>query len=302
MKKVISLFFLVSATLLVSSCRHDDGVSYYGACHPSLSVHSSDGNDSQIKDVVVYIYEPGGTLIGHHSTNVATAFNVRNYIKYGSIKVVSWGNATGDDAPQILSPPTLDRPITEHTLQEMQMDSIFNGNSLTRTPADLFHGVQEISFEQTRGSINANRDSVTKVYVNRAVASFILTVKNIAQRFGRPENRYNVLIRHPYNGLDFGGNPIGDQSISLAEVSYDRLSDQLTSSINVALPTGDKGLVIEIYSDNNLIYTATADKLGNLISLYPNKLQNILIDFDEDYGVTLVPSEWDDVLIFQDFE
>lgn len=300
--KTIVLKSLLACLALLSSCRHDDGSSYYGACYPSLSVRALDGNDSQIQDIAVYIYNADGKLVGSHTTQANTSFNIKNYIQYGSIKVVSWGNVMGSNAPHVLSAPTVGSSITDLSLTQLLSGQLFDGNMLSSSPSDIFQGIHDVSFEQTRSTIEANRDAATMVYINRAVASFILTINGIGKTFGDPDNDYKVLIRHPYSGLNYAGNPIGAPSVYMTDMVYDPVTDKLTSPINMALPSAEHGIIVEIYSGGKLVHTTKADKSENIITLYSNKLQNIMIDLVEDSNTTLIVSEWDDVVIFQGFE
>lgn len=298
MKTILLPLVLSGTGLVLTSCVYDDPITAEGSCNLYyMNVRALDGNDLPIKNLAVYIYNPAGTLVGYHQPEVAAPINIESYRPLGSITVVAWGNALNNTSHALTS-TVVGSSIADNKLMVAPSGETYAGLPLTNAPLDIFQGVQEVRFESTRASISANNDTLRTVHIDRSVSSFIITVDKIGGTFGDPNNDYEIVIHHPHSGMDANGKPIGDKSIYHPSSTYDPATDRLTTPINIALPSGEGTMVIEIYSGGNLVYTATvnsADKLER------NKLSNILINLARQGDVTMVVSDWDEIVIFQGF-
>lgn len=288
---------LVSASFV--SCVYDDFEKTYSDCGRLIEVRSLGGDDSKIGELVVYIYDSGGKLIGYQTAAVATPFRIDHYQQYGDIKVVVWGNS--QSARHTLSQPTLGSSLSDHRLVLNPSTENFADYSLTMSPADIFYGATQITFNEGGVGLWAHPDRLVTANVDRVVSSYKLTVKHVGLAFANADNDYQVVVITPKSELGFDGSTIDGQSIYRPKTNYNATSDLLTTDIELSLPTSDRGIVIQIYSAGSLVYTANVDDDNKLMSLFPNKLHNILIDLMGESDVVCVASTWGDALIWQEF-
>lgn len=297
MKKIVPPLLLSLLGLLAFSCVYDDPTAYDPTCGRYVEAHTVDGNDAQVSGLWVYVYDQNGVLIGFHKTEPGAPLPVGEYRDRGKIKLVVWGNASGQEAPQNLPDPVIGSSINSHYVVQNPSGKNIVGSKLTNPPSDLFFGTLDIDFSKDKGS----GQTVTPLLLARSVSSFVVTVRGIGQAFDGADGDYFVVVRHPYGAVDFAGNPIGPGSVYLPKVAYDPLTDQLIGEVSLALPTGEAGVVVELYWGGQLVYSAAVDSGGRVLSLTQGQLSNILIDLSRVIGVELVVSRWGEVWIFEDF-
>lgn len=297
MKKIVPPLLLSLFGLFAFSCVYDDPTAYDPTCGRYVEAHAVDGNDAQVSGLWVYVYDQNGLLIGFHKTEPGVPLPVGEYRDRGKIKIVVWGNASGQGAVQNLPEPILGSSINDHRLTQNLSGGTIAGSNLNHPPSDLFFGTLDVDFSKDEGS----GQTVTPLLLARAVSSFVVTVRGIGQAFDGADGDYFVVVRHPYGAVDFGGNPIGPGTVYMPKVAYDPLTDQLIGEVSLALPTGEAGVVVELYSGGQLVYTAAVDSGGRVLSLTQGQLSNILIDLSRVISVELVVSRWGEVWIFEDF-
>lgn len=297
MKPTILPLIISALGLLSVSCVHNDP--YDKSCDLYLDVRSLDGNNAQISDVALYIYDGGGNLLGYHNPDAGVAINIGQYLPYGTIKAVAWGNALGNSALQTLSEPTVGSAFNSHNLTQNLSPTVFVNTPIINEPSDLFYGSLDISFADSKSATIENTKSVL---IDRFVSSYILTVRHLASTFNGPGGDYKVIIRHPQKGAIFDGTLTAGEVVYMPKTTYNTQADELNSTVSIALPTGSSTLIIEIYSGANLIYKANTDSNDNTILLLPNKLHHILIDFNHSGLVTLITGNWGKIIIDEEFD
>lgn len=259
----------------------------------------------KVADIGLYMFGGDHRLVGHTIGSVAAPFNLTSYNNQGPITIVAWGNS--HSALQRLVEPELGTHFADHRVELPLSGESFSGMALNEPPRDLFYGTSLASNfpnefrDDTHGN---NRYWLDPIRMNRVVSGYTIIVRHAKAAFGGHPEAFRFVVKHPYNALNYAGQPIGSQSCFTPRSSYDSLRDELTTSLTFALSTESRAITVEIYDSNESgapIYSSAGDPSAHELRLISNKMHEIIIDYIGDFTLVIDGADWDEEIVNQPF-
>lgn len=190
------------------------------------------------------------------------------------VTVIAWGGVSSESIEvSALSPANI--------ISELQI-ALKQNNGVAQVPGDLFYG-----------QVTVNR-SVTKatqqeLKLERKVSSVALITKGLVKHFGTTDGKYEYRVRTSNSAFNYKGELIGEQTEYVFPASFDK-NGKLVADTQPVLP--DSKMVIELYKDGNLLYSAEKDQNGEILAASAGKQMNYVFNYNASVSVQLVVTAW----------
>lgn len=288
---IVSLFAL--STVFMASCSADSSTDILGnnvndvptAQAPfSFKIKTIVNGQDQtvegaIENVTLFAFDQNNDFVKQISVDKASILN-RKEIKIQAensdfLTVIAWGGLSSDN--EALTAMNEARIISDLELQLKQ------NNGIASTPNDLFYGKTVIYNSSTKS--NQAQD----IEMERKVSSISLTTKGLEDYFGSKEGNYVYKIKKTKSAFDYNGELTGEDVEYVFPASFDQNGELVTKTLPV-LPSSE--IAIELYRDNELIFSAKNDKKGQKLSASQGKQMNYIFKFSGKVTTNLTVSDW----------
>ncbi|WP_106831540.1 FimB/Mfa2 family fimbrial subunit [Parabacteroides pacaensis] len=222
-------------------------------------------------DFVKQISVPKASLLNRQAIQISCAHT-------NKITVVAWGGLTSDkeDVPSLNE---------ANVISDLQIQ-LKQNNGIAQIPGDLFYGQTVISRSSTKSGAQQ------EIKLERKVSSLSLATKNLAKKFGT-DGVYQYKVRAINDGFDYQGNLIGEEVEYIFSASFDEKGN-LVADTQPVLPSSK--LVVELYKDNELIFSVSNDKKGEILSTKAGKQMNYIFNYSTKTKAELVVTPWNTVV------
>ena len=271
----------VLAAFLLSGCIQDDRGDCTRICNLIIKIVDENGNDITTTGVVnqatLYLFDSNDKFLEQIEVPASTIRSREaiklEYPEHPYLTAVVWCNI--DDPNIVVDPMNPAYSITS------DMDLYLAGSRATAMsgyPSELFHGKQVIPIPLSSGS-----SSTSEIIVSRKVSSIQVNVKGLHKSF--PTNSPNTDYRFEVSGTSdsfelIEGRLCSDagEAIYTPQITFDGTFHS-TELFNTFPTNSGEGVMIKIYRNNVLIYTATVDKDGNKFVAVEGRTLIVTIDF-----------------------
>ena len=267
-----------------------------------IKVEDINGNDiterGDVKQLILFIFDENGKMIGAIEVTgaqvagrepIKMAFDPRKHPK--SITFDVWANTS--DEVDFSAINTVQQRENLYLLLKKQTD----GSVVS--PGDIFHG-SLVGVPIETGGIEAGTSHV--VVIKRKVASVIITTTNLkpwyAAKTRATDDIYHYRVHGTSSGLDYKGILAREVAYHIPQAQFTE-NDHFVAPLFNVLPTPDgSSIKVEIYANNEWIYTAEKDRNGNPFIAIADQTLNILIELSVDINgnpkvdVRTMVTEW----------
>ncbi len=256
--------------LLLQGCvleQMDDCVQY----ELTVSAVDPQGNDviasGAISTIDIYLFDENGFV------RIIPREGSSDYLlgaeKNKAFTLVAWGNLKSDSL--ILPRLSVGTSLVDAKIELMQTA---NGYSLPIT--DLFYSRLEFNNTSTRAAQN----NTLQLVMERLVTGMSVRVSNEAEYFGSVPGKLHLVVRGTGTSLNFLGDPSSDEAGYAPVMKQVTGKDEWVTPLFRVLPTSeDQHVSIDLYRDDNLLFTITRDDDGNILRTLPGKETYITVDF-----------------------
>ena len=251
-----------------------------------IKVEDYNGNDiteqGDVKQLILFLFDENGKMIGAIEVTgaqvagrepIKMAFDPRKFPK--SVTFDVWAN-TGDEV-DFSAISTVQQRENLYLLLKKQLD----GSAIS--PSDIFHG-SLIGVPIETGGIE--KGSSHTVVIKRKTASVVITTIGLRPWHNwirtRTEDSYGYRVHGTSSGLDYQGTLNTDVAYHVPAAQFTE-NDHFIAPLFSVLPTPANGAIkVEVYGNNELLYTAETDKSGNPFVAVADQTLNILIELTID--------------------
>lgn len=297
-KKIANRFFFVCtllSTLLFAACSSDSSEeSTMGISDQELQAVAetpfsvvlkaldSEGVDvttqGEVENVALFVFNAQNDFV--KQINVGkSALLQRQSIEItcpgtDRITVIAWGGVSSESIEvSALTPANI--------ISELQV-ALKQNNGVAQIPGDLFYGQVAVNRSVTKASQQ-------ELKLERKVSSLSLITKGLVKHFGTTEGNYEYRVHSSNSAFNYKGELIGEQTEYVFPASFDK-NGKLVADTQPVLP-GSK-MVIELYKDGNLLYSAEKDQNGEILAANAGKQMNYVFNYNESVSVQLVVTAW----------
>lgn len=195
-----------------------------------------------------------------------------------AITVIAWGGvSSGSVEVSALSPANI--------ISELQV-ALKQNNGVAQAPGDLFYGQVTVNRSVTKGAQQ-------ELKLERKVSSVSLITKGLVKYFGTADGNYEYRVRSSNNAFNYKGELTGEQTEYVFPASFDK-NGKLIADTQPVLPASK--MVVELYKDGNLLYSAEKDQNGEMLAANAGKQMNYVFNYNESVSVQLVVTAWNTVV------
>lgn len=297
-KKIADRFFFVCTllcTLLFAACSSDSpeestmGISdqeLQAVAEAPFSVVlkalDSEGIDvttqGEVENVALFVFDAQNDFVKQMQVG-KSALLQRKSIEIACpgtdrITVIAWGGVSSESVEvSALSPANI--------ISELQV-ALKQNNGVAQVPGDLFYGQVTVNRSVTKASQQ-------ELKLERKVSSLALTTKGLVKYFGTTDGNYEYRVRSSKSAFNYKGELIGEQTEYVFPASFDK-NGKLIADTQPVFPSSK--MVIELYKDGNLLYSAEKDQNGEILAASAGKQMNYVFNYNESVSVQLVVTAW----------
>lgn len=190
--------------------------------------------------------------------------------KAKALTLVAWGNLKGDS----LKLPSL---VVGTSLADAQIELLQTVAGYNLPVTDLFYGRRVLTSEATTRGMQSD---TVKLIMERLSATLAIKVSHAREYFGGAEGNLHIVVRGIGTALDFLGEPSGLEAGYAPAMTATEGKDEWVVPLFRVFPTEDEHKIsIDLYRNNEKLFTITTDDEGNLLKALPGKETYISVDF-----------------------
>ncbi|WP_300700142.1 FimB/Mfa2 family fimbrial subunit [Bacteroides sp.] len=282
--------YILSALLCTSCVREDtENCVQYALNVRAVDVEGNDLTESGVlQKSDVYLFNENG-FVRMVPAGISSDF-IFGEEKNAKLTLVAWGNLKEDTL--VTTELAKGTPIEE---AKIQLRRHAEGTHIPIT--DLFYSRKELSRIQTR---SMPEESVTLV-MERMVAGVSIRTRYLAERYPYNGVPYHFIVRGTGTEMDFMGRTVGEDVGYKPASTTDNTGDVYAPPFHIFTMQEGGMIEIDIYREQERIYTITEDNNFKPLRVTVGKQTNIDIDFryaKVQTSITVVP--WGEV--WQDTE
>lgn len=290
-------FYLATVllTLLLSGCLKEDLSDCPRPFQVTVKAVCADGNDitesGDVGQVILFVFDEeekifnsyilsANDLIEHKAVEIAM-----DYPGHPSLQFVAWGNLDERvDYTQISSV----KELKDFYVKLKTTSSRQSGSLMAQPPGDLFYG--NINVEEEYGGIEPGRSQVVEIH--RITEGVTITTIGLKQWNGYREGSYSYHLRESFEICDCDGHMSGNKVYCQPEAAFNDQDHFIAPLFYMFPPADNKSYVLDIYYENEVIFTADKDNNGKPFNTDPGRTLNILIDFRGDLNIMCTITPW----------
>lgn len=220
--------------------------------------------DGDVNAATLFVFNKNNDFVKQINLDKATLLNNTTIQiecpNTDKLTVIAWGGLSSNEEITTMSQA---RIINDLQIQLKQ------NNGIAATPSDLFYGQVTIS----RSSTKAGN---TELNLQRKISSINLTTKGLVAHFATTKGNYVYKIKNSKDGFNYNGEVIGNDVDFLIPATFDKNGVLVTETTPV-LPS--QNITIELYKDDQLLFSAKNDQNGKNASTIAGKQINYLFNF-----------------------
>lgn len=238
-------------------------------------------SDGDVTSATLFIFNDQNDFVKKINVDKSTLLQGRNieiqcdHTK--SIKVVAWaGLSTSSTTVSNLNEANI---ITDLQVQLNQNDGI------ATAPGDLFYG-------QTTVYRNTTKATSQTLSIQRKASSISLNTNGLVKYLGSTKGNFVYKIKKTKSAFNYNGELTGNDVEYAIPASFNQYGE-LTSAKTSILPASR--LTIELYRDNELIFSIEKDKNDVSLAATQGKQMTYEIDYSKKISVNVSVTDWNTV-------
>lgn len=295
----IAIFMVLST--LFTSCFNGDPRDRNCDNQHFIDVVVNSSHTNKLTDVILYVYNSDGEMIGSKFASEDGLTDITEFQQYGKIDILAIGN--GSSTKQNITSAKDRKPKSEFEISLITKSLTPKGLTVVSPPADLFLGLTNYEYnivKQSENKAKTNYQSIVPINIDRKISSLTILAKGVSNITNAPLKDLKFIIHKIHSKMDSKGTPYGDYVGLEPFTNYDTEKDEIYTPVFYSFPTVPQAIVVDIYNGSELLYTASADTNGQPITLSPDKLTTIIIEFGGNIDVKAIISDFEEVNISQE--
>lgn len=293
-------FLLLLFCLLLPCCTQEQSADCPRATTLDIEVVNAEGEDITAEGAVellsLYIFDNAQRFLKTVSARVDKSLSIY-FPDQDTLHVVSWGNLNSErqQLPELI----VGMPMSEAVIRLIEMQGGQQGRApatrmVAKSPGDLFYSYDVIS-------LKSGGQARYELQMNRVVGSMAMTLRNLQSYANRYDDRYSLLVRETYNGIDFYGRLTGNKVGYLPAAVFNEKQEFIAPLFNL-LPSYAEGVIeIDVYHDSELITTVKNDSDGHPLRVVRGQVLNVLVDFRLLVSVEVSITPWGTTQVWKEF-
>lgn len=292
--RLLSIGLLLIAGLLSGCLKEDLSVCPrpFQITIKALDAELKDITESgAVQQVILFVFDENGHIVTSSELSSDLIKNRKpidirvNYPGHKSLTLIAWGN--------------LDEKVDFSQVTTVkQMGDLYvklkSKNSLAASPGDLFYGSTHVPIEF--GGIEFGKSHV--IEISRKTASVIITARNLPSNVDA--SSYKFVLRESPDTYNSEGILTGNMVNYQPEISKNEVGHLVTPIFCVFPTIENKLFVLDVYKNEQLIFSFSKDSEGKDLAPILGRLLNIIIDFKSEISIKVVITPWG--IVYQDVE
>lgn len=298
-------------TVLLSSCVKEDLSDCPRPFQVTIKALDADLKDitesGVVQQVILFVFDENRQIVS--SFELASDF-IKNrksidikldFPGHKSLTLVAWGNINEKvDFSQVNTVKQMSdlyvklKSGNSVKLEGRNSEKLKSRNSVATEPDDLFYGSINIPVEF--GGIEYGKSHV--VEIGRKTASVIIQGRNFPAN--EAVSSYSFVLRESLDTYDSEGVLSGSMVNYQPEIFVNDAGHLATSIFYVFPTVNEKSFVLDIYKNEQLIYSFSKGSDGKDFVPVLGRLLNIIIDFKSEISIKVVITPWG--VVYQDVE
>ena len=281
---------------LLSSCFKEDLSDCPLPFQVTIKALDIDLNDitesGEIKSVILFVFDENQNLIDHFELTADQVKSrkpiniVMDYPGHESLTFIAWGNSDSNfNCSQVSSVKTINDLYVRLTKKD--------GHA--RPASDFFQGKLEMTVEY--GGVGQGQSRVVEIH--RMTSGVTITAIDLKQWNNNQQGEYHYVLRSSKDTYDPHGNLVGE-IVSYKPGATFTENENFYAPIFYTFPS--EHYVVDIYCNEELIFTAEKDASGNHFVPEIGKTLNIIIDFRATISIQVAITPWNVVYQYVDFK
>lgn len=261
---------------LVSGCIKDNRDDCETSSYRLIvkTIESDSVNDSDIGDVVLFVFDKEQKFIGIVDTRINQVTELP-YSSYNELYVIAWGNINGPNQ-------SLSDPIANQHPEEIDLTLKMKNNPYSFSPNDLFQGAKPITLQSL-----GNAPEV--LLINRIISGVSIIAQGLQQYLNTLDEDFTYVIRGTNKTVNLDGSQIESEAYLQPIAAFDNNQEFRTFPFNV-FPSDH--IIVDIYKADQLVYTVDQDNAGNPFVAPAGKKLSIIINFSGNIQVSVSINDW----------
>lgn len=283
--------FVLAMTVSLTGCIKEDRDDCSHSHTLTVRAYDNSGSElsrSDVRDVVLYVFDDGLRFVGRIDTRVGQPVAV-SAPKGEEVHIVGWGNLGG-------GLQSCTEPGAGGHKDDFRVELLPHTRALSYalSPGDLFRGEITLTGEGQGG------ERILPVY--RETGSMAVVVRNL-KHFTGFDDGFSIEVRDTRSAVDFHGKPAGGRVAYRPAGSFrsDGFGGREYHVPPFNLLPEESDIHIDIYHGTDLVATVSQDSSGNPVTVKKGLLTNVLVDLRSAVAVSVSLTPWGEEQLWKEF-